>query len=64
MAGNEEVISVFRDPSMKLHTTRSWDFLDQQSGKDLGFKFQYHHTLASTDVIIGMIDTGTYHTFN
>ncbi|CAO2833094.1 unnamed protein product [Amaranthus hypochondriacus] len=60
LSGNEEVISVFRDPSMKLHTTRSWDFLEQQSRMDLGSKFQYHHALASTDVIIGMIDTGIW----
>ncbi|KAL9224993.1 hypothetical protein vseg_000967 [Gypsophila vaccaria] len=56
LSENEEVITVFRDPRLKLHTTRSWDFLDQESGliPDFGSQFQP----ASNDVIIGMIDTG------
>jgi hypothetical protein len=49
------VVSVFRDRALQLHTTRSWDFLDGQSGlhaERLGRR-------ASGDVIIGVIDTGT-----
>lgn len=56
--GHDEVISVFRDPILKLHTTRSWDFLDQQSRFGSKFQHHYHGLFASTDVIIGMIDTG------
>ncbi|KAK9735063.1 hypothetical protein RND81_04G181200 [Saponaria officinalis] len=58
LSGNEEIIRVFRDPRMKLHTTRSWDFLDEESGIPSDFGSQFQH--ASTDVIIGMIDTGIW----
>uniref|UniRef100_A0A803N783 Uncharacterized protein n=1 Tax=Chenopodium quinoa TaxID=63459 RepID=A0A803N783_CHEQI len=59
LSGHDEVISVFRDPSLELHTTRSWDFLDQQSGLGTHFQFQ-KHGFPSSDVIIGMIDTGIW----
>ncbi|CAI0421391.1 unnamed protein product [Linum tenue] len=32
LSGQEGVISVFPDPILKLHTTRSWDFLESMSG--------------------------------
>ncbi|KAG8052599.1 hypothetical protein GUJ93_ZPchr0001g32500 [Zizania palustris] len=32
LSGHESVVSVFRDRALELHTTRSWDFLDVQSG--------------------------------
>ncbi|XP_020534057.1 CO(2)-response secreted protease isoform X2 [Jatropha curcas] len=56
LSENEEVISVFKDPILKLHTTRSWDFLEAKSGMQISH--QYSHL--SSDVIIGMIDTGIW----
>uniref|UniRef100_A0ACD5VDY2 Uncharacterized protein n=1 Tax=Avena sativa TaxID=4498 RepID=A0ACD5VDY2_AVESA len=56
LSGHERVVSVFRDRALQLHTTRSWDFLDAQSGlhaERLGRR-------ASSDVIIGVIDTGVW----
>lgn len=55
-SGYDEILSVFPDPTLKLHTTRSWEFLDSQSGLRLPVH-KYRH--ASQDVIIGVIDTGT-----
>jgi hypothetical protein len=49
------VVSVFRDRALQLHTTRSWDFLDAQSG----LRTERLGRRASGDVIIGVIDTGT-----
>ena len=54
------MVSVFPDPVLELHTTRSWDFLES----DLGMKPYYSygtptlHKHPSTDIIIGLIDTG------
>ena len=48
------MVSVFRDRALQLHTTRSWDFLDAQSG----LRAERLRRRASGDVIIGVIDTG------
>jgi len=56
--GNDGVVSVFEDPILELHTTRSWDFLES----DLGMRphgILKHHQHSSNDIIIGVIDTGT-----
>ena len=45
---------MFKDRALQLHTTRSWDFLEVQSGLRPG---RLGHR-ASGDVIIGVIDTG------
>jgi hypothetical protein len=53
------VVSVFQDPILELHTTRSWDFLDS----DLGMKpppATTHKTSSTHDIIIALIDTGKY----
>lgn len=54
--GRDGVVSVFPDPILQLHTTRSWDFLES----DLGMKRRGTptHQHFSTDIIIGVIDTG------
>lgn len=54
-AEHEKVVKVFPDRILQLHTTRSWDFLEAQSG--LGS--ERAHKRASSDIIIGLIDTGT-----
>lgn len=48
------MVSLFRDRILQLHTTRSWDFLEAESG--LGS--ERAHRRATNDVIIGVIDTG------
>jgi hypothetical protein len=48
------VVSLFRDRAQQLHTTRSWDFLDAQSG----LRTERLGSRASGDVIIGVVDTG------
>ncbi|KAK6934037.1 Peptidase S8 propeptide/proteinase inhibitor I9 [Dillenia turbinata] len=55
LSGHEKIISVFPDPMLKLHTTRSWDFLAQESG----FRSSGFPHAVTTDVIIGVIDTAS-----
>ncbi|GMH13273.1 hypothetical protein Nepgr_015114 [Nepenthes gracilis] len=57
LSGDEGIVSVFKDPTLQVHTTRSWDFLAEESGAPPNY--QYQHLLQS-DVIIGMIDTGVW----
>ncbi|XP_044975884.1 CO(2)-response secreted protease-like isoform X2 [Hordeum vulgare subsp. vulgare] len=56
LSEHEGVVSVFRDRALQLHTTRSWDFLDTQSG----LRTDRLGRRASGDVIIGVIDTGVW----
>lgn len=56
MSGHERVVSVFRDRALQLHTTRSWDFLEVQSG----LRSDRLGRRASGDVIIGIVDTGVW----
>eukprot|EP00253_Pinus_taeda_P004593 PITA_04593 len=48
------VVSVFPDPLLKLHTTRSWDFLQSESGLR---RPSYN---IKGDSIIGLVDTGVW----
>ncbi|XP_020583106.1 CO(2)-response secreted protease-like isoform X2 [Phalaenopsis equestris] len=56
LSSRDEVVAVFRDRNLQLHTTRSWDFLEAESG--LGS--ERAHRRATNDVIIGIIDTGIW----
>ncbi|KAF5962080.1 hypothetical protein HYC85_003289 [Camellia sinensis] len=56
LSGHDEVVSVFPDPILQLHTTRSWDFLESESGIPSSHKYQH----ITSDVIIGVIDTGIW----
>jgi len=49
------VVSVFPDPVLELHTTRSWDFLESDLGMKLSKTLIQH---SSSDTIIAVIDTG------
>jgi len=51
------VVSVFQDPILQLHTTRSWDFLESDLGMRPHDILKHQHS--SNDIIIGVIDTGT-----
>lgn len=56
------VVSVFPDPVLKLHTTRSWDFLKYQTGVEIDFRSSATYNTSSSneasDVVIGVMDTG------
>ncbi|CAO2198272.1 unnamed protein product [Urochloa humidicola] len=56
LAAHERVVSVFKDRALQLHTTRSWDFLEVQSGLTSGRLGRR----ATGDVIIGVVDTGVW----
>ncbi|KAK1571479.1 hypothetical protein Q3G72_017857 [Acer saccharum] len=52
MAGMSGVVSVFPNRKLKLHTTRSWDFM--------GFSQKVERATTESDVIIGVIDSGIW----
>ncbi|XP_050235353.1 CO(2)-response secreted protease-like [Mercurialis annua] len=58
LSRHERVVSVFKDATLKLHTTRSWDFLDANSR--LQSQSTHMDSHFSSDVIIGVIDTGIW----
>ncbi|KAJ0044697.1 hypothetical protein Pint_05686 [Pistacia integerrima] len=61
LSGREEIVSVFPDRVLQLHTTRSWDFLEEASAQpsvSTWANYRYHRH--SSDVIIGVIDTGIW----
>ncbi|KAH9752723.1 CO(2)-response secreted protease [Citrus sinensis] len=62
LSGHEKIVSVFPDPILKLHTTRSWDFLEAEAEAkaptSTWSSHKYHNI--SSDVIIGIIDTGIW----
>ncbi|KAG6489862.1 hypothetical protein ZIOFF_051143 [Zingiber officinale] len=57
LAGFEEVISVFRSKTLKLHTTRSWDFMGLgwlgSQGSSSSLQLDHGH-----DIIVGVLDSG------
>ncbi|KAF8029407.1 hypothetical protein BT93_E1957 [Corymbia citriodora subsp. variegata] len=52
----DSVISVFESKMNKLHTTHSWDFL----GVNSLYQYNQQGTDASSDVIVGVIDSGVW----
>jgi len=52
------VVSVFPDPILKLFTTRSWDFLDLQTNTETDNTL-FNSTSSSSNVVIGMLDSGS-----
>ena len=54
------VVSVFPDPVLELHTTRSWDFLKYQTSVEIKSNpnSDSNSTSHDSDAIIGIIDTG------
>ncbi|MED6120540.1 hypothetical protein PIB30_118845 [Stylosanthes scabra] len=62
LSGHDEVVSVFPDPILQLHTTRSWDFLDSDLGMNniTSSAYQHQHLSIKSDIIVGIIDTGIW----
>ncbi|KAI3982338.1 hypothetical protein MKX01_037871 [Papaver californicum] len=58
LSDHGEIVSIFADTTLELHTTRSWDFLESQSG--IRLNHQYPLDASGEDVIIGIIDTGIW----
>ncbi|XP_047170764.1 CO(2)-response secreted protease [Vigna umbellata] len=55
------VVSVFPDPILKLHTTRSWDFLKYQTHVKIDANPKtLSNSSSSSDVILGILDTGIW----
>ncbi|GAU24959.1 hypothetical protein TSUD_311940 [Trifolium subterraneum] len=52
------VVSVFPNPTLKLHTTRSWDFLKLQTCVKIDSTFS--NSSSSSNVVIGMLDSGIW----
>ncbi|ESW08103.1 hypothetical protein PHAVU_009G018600 [Phaseolus vulgaris] len=55
------VVSVFPDPVLKLHTTRSWDFLKYQTHVKIDANPKtLSNSSSSSDVVLGILDTGIW----
>ncbi|XWS25936.1 hypothetical protein CRYUN_Cryun27aG0110000 [Craigia yunnanensis] len=56
------VVSVFPDPVLELHTTRSWDFLKYQTSVEIESNpnSDSDSTSHDSDAIIGILDTGIW----
>ncbi|XVE94521.1 hypothetical protein REPUB_Repub02eG0015900 [Reevesia pubescens] len=56
------VLSVFPDPVLELHTTRSWDFLKYQTSVEFESNpnSESNSTSPDSDTIIGILDTGIW----
>ncbi|XP_028803994.1 subtilisin-like protease Glyma18g48580 [Neltuma alba] len=57
---NPRVVSVFLSQSHKLHTTRSWDFLEQERNGGVRLDSAWVKGNFGHNVIIGSIDTGVW----
>ncbi|KAL5568397.1 hypothetical protein UlMin_024972 [Ulmus minor] len=57
LSDHSDVVSIFADTMLQLHTTRSWDFLEGKAGRVSRWANNNH---LSSDVIIGLIDTGIW----
>ncbi|KAL5845347.1 hypothetical protein ACOSQ4_011305 [Xanthoceras sorbifolium] len=54
------VVSVFPDPLLQLHTTRSWDFLKYQTDLLIDSNPKSNSESQGSDTIIGILDTGIW----
>ncbi|MBA0708128.1 hypothetical protein Golax_020113, partial [Gossypium laxum] len=56
-AGMDKVVSVFRSKTLKLHTTRSWDFLGLTLDET---RVTPMESTNGQDVVVGIFDTGVW----
>ncbi|KAG8496107.1 hypothetical protein CXB51_009078 [Gossypium anomalum] len=57
LARMDKVVSVFRSKTLKLHTTRSWDFLGLTLDETRVTPIEFTN---SQDVVVGIFDTGVW----
>ncbi|WOK98499.1 subtilisin-like protease SBT3.18 isoform X1 [Canna indica] len=57
LASFDGVISVFRSKMLKLHTTRSWDFMGLNFGSQQRIPLQLDH---GDDIVVGILDSGIW----
>ncbi|KAL6125436.1 hypothetical protein ACLB2K_073494 [Fragaria x ananassa] len=60
LSGHADVVSIFPDSILELHTTRSWDFIQEAGAEPGGVSYHPRPTTTSDDVIIGVIDTVSF----
>ncbi|XP_042493763.1 CO(2)-response secreted protease-like [Macadamia integrifolia] len=60
MAEKPGVVSVFVDPILNLHTTRSWDFLNYQTDLKTDPTPDLDSATRGSDTIVGILDTGIW----
>ncbi|XP_061997957.1 CO(2)-response secreted protease-like [Rosa rugosa] len=60
LSGHDDIVSIFPDSILELHTTRSWDFIQEAAAESGRVSYRARPTTTSDDVIIGMIDTGIW----
>ncbi|CAN6485258.1 unnamed protein product [Victoria cruziana] len=60
IANKPGVVSVFPDPVLELHTTRSWDFLQLGISEDVYHRSSSEASSSGADTIIGVLDTGIW----
>ncbi|KAJ4725400.1 Subtilisin-like protease [Melia azedarach] len=60
LAKHPEVVSVFKDEGVQLHTTRSWDFLGLEKDSVIPLNSAWNKARFGEDVIIGNIDSGVW----
>lgn len=56
--GHPEVVSVFLEEGIDLHTTRSWEFLGLEKDNQIPPDSAWNKARYGEDVIIGNLDSG------
>jgi hypothetical protein len=60
VAGHPDVVTVMASTMLKLHTTRSWDFMDMERDGQILPDSIWKHGRFGQDVIIANLDSGTH----
>uniref|UniRef100_A0A0D9X6Q0 Subtilisin-like protease n=1 Tax=Leersia perrieri TaxID=77586 RepID=A0A0D9X6Q0_9ORYZ len=60
IAKHPDVVTVMESKMMKLHTTRSWDFMDMERDGQILPDSIWKHAKFGEDVIIASLDTGVW----
>ncbi|KAK0602406.1 hypothetical protein LWI29_033033 [Acer saccharum] len=60
IAKHPEVISIFENKIIEVHTTRSWDFLGLEKSSDIPLNSLWKKARFGDGIIIGNVDTGIW----